>query len=405
LWAGRHFNYDRVVRDPNELDDWPSVAARSALSVGIVALAVAIGIGRFAFTPLMPLMIRDRMVDASTGAEWAAANYLGYLVGALTAARMNRLMKRNLSFALGGVAVSTAAVAFIHTSLAGAALRFVAGIFSAWVLVLASSLCLATLAREGVSKLGAWIYTGVGIGITLAGVLAWLGGAQSAWLLWLELGALAAIGAVYVVKAIPHTSDGPAASVSGGSGPVRGYTGLIICYGTFGFGYIVPATFLPALAHAQVKNPLVFGLTWPVFGIAAAVSVAIVARLLSAVPRRRVWAMAQGLMALGTALPVFTQRLGSLTSSAMLVGGTFMVTTMAGLQLARESVPANPTPLLARMTAAFAAGQIAGPVLVRLFPVQPAQPWGGLTFASALATVLLAGTGIWLWRLDLHQPH
>jgi len=391
------------MRDPYELGDRASITVRSAVSVGIVALAVAMGIGRFAFTPLLPLMIRDRVIDGPTGAEWAAANYLGYLVGALTTRRMNRQLKRNLSFALLGVAVSTASVAFIHTSLAGAALRFVAGILSAWVLVLASSLCLATLAREGMGHLGAWIYTGVGIGITLAGVLTWLGGEQSAWLLWLELGALAAVGTVHVVKAIPHISDDSMGSVPCVSAPVRGYSGLIISYGTFGFGYIVPATFLPALAHVQVKNPLVFGLTWPIFGIAATVSVAIVARLLSTVRRRRVWAMAQGLMALGTALPVFSQRLGSLTLSAMLVGGTFMVTTMAGLQLARELAPANPTPLLARMTAAFAAGQIAGPLLVRLIPVQRAQPWGGLIFASALAAVLLAGTAIWLWRSDLHR--
>ena len=163
------------MRDSHEVDDRASIAARSAVSVGIVALAVAIGIGRFAFTPLLPLMVRDGVISASAGAEWAAANYLGYFVGALIAGRMNRQVKRNLSFALLGVAVSTALVALIHTTLAGAALRFVAGIFSAWVLVLASSWCLATLARERVSHLGAWIYTGVGIGINVAGALAWLG--------------------------------------------------------------------------------------------------------------------------------------------------------------------------------------------------------------------------------------
>ena len=43
------------------------------------------GIGRFAFTPLMPLMMRDGTLSAAAGAEWAAANYGGYLVGALTA--------------------------------------------------------------------------------------------------------------------------------------------------------------------------------------------------------------------------------------------------------------------------------------------------------------------------------
>ena len=116
----------------------------------------------------------------------------------------------------------------------------------------------------------------------------------------------------------------------------------MLCYGTFGFGYIVPATFLPAMARQQVSDPLVFGLTWPLFGLAAALSVAAAARWLSGWPRRRVWALAQGTMALGTALPLATQALWALAASAVLVGGTFMVATMAGLQLAREQASRQP---------------------------------------------------------------
>ncbi|MBU6466133.1 MAG: YbfB/YjiJ family MFS transporter, partial [Burkholderiales bacterium] len=57
---------------------------------GLVSLAIAMGIGRFAFTPLMPLMLRDGSLDAVTGTEWAGANYIGYLVGALTASMFGR---------------------------------------------------------------------------------------------------------------------------------------------------------------------------------------------------------------------------------------------------------------------------------------------------------------------------
>ena len=51
------------------------------VSSGIVALAAAMGVGRFAFTPLMPLMMRDGTLSATAGAEWAAANYGGTLLG------------------------------------------------------------------------------------------------------------------------------------------------------------------------------------------------------------------------------------------------------------------------------------------------------------------------------------
>ena len=66
---------------------------------GIVALAVAMGIGRFAFTPLMPLMMRDGTLSAAAGAEWAAANYGGYLVGALTASWFSSDPRRGLRLA------------------------------------------------------------------------------------------------------------------------------------------------------------------------------------------------------------------------------------------------------------------------------------------------------------------
>ena len=189
-----------------ELEVHHSIGTRPIVVVGIIALAVAMGIGRFAFTPLLPLMLRDGAIDSATGAEWAAANYGGYLVGALTAAHAGRHIVRELQIALLGVVVSTVLVAFMQTPFTAIALRFAAGVFSAWVLILTSSWCLSELAREGASHFGAWIYSGVGIGITLAGALAWFGGLQPAWVLWLEVGLLAAIGTGFVLRALPQVS-------------------------------------------------------------------------------------------------------------------------------------------------------------------------------------------------------
>ncbi len=466
------------------------------IAVGVVALALAMGIGRFAFTPLLPLMLRDGDIGAATGAEWAALNYAGYLIGALTAARVAADLRRAQLLGLWGVVLTTLGVGALGGAWlapGGALLRTLAGVCSAWAFVGVSSWCLGDLARRGSSHLSAWIYTGVGLGIAAAGLLTWLGGRQPARVLWLELGLLAWLGTRYVQRRLPRTAaaatsaadptaadaaaiaaDGAAAPAgtataarsevtapagaataartavtapadaassahttvtapagaataarSEGAAPAdaaaaarnagptpahaaaapstakaaaRGQRMLVWCYASFGFGYIVQATFLPAMAREQVSDPLVFGLTWPVFGLAAVLSVAAAARWLGSWPRRRVWGLAQATMALGTALPLVTQAIWALACSALFVGGTFMVTTMAGLQLARERSPADPTPLLARMTTAFAAGQIAGPVFVRLFG---GQPWLGrapLFWANALATALLLGSALWLAR-------
>ena len=384
----------------------PRPSAWWVVASGALALAVAMGIGRFAFTPLMPLMLRDGSLSAAQGAEWAAANYLGYLLGALSAPRFARQPQRGLRTALYGVALSTLAIAGIGDGLpigVGTLLRTAAGIFSAWALVCTSTWCLGELAQRQLTRLGAWLYTGVGAGIALAGVFAWLGGRQPAQWLWGEFGLLALAGAALVGRSLrgpPATPTRPGAMAADEAAPTRARSplGLVLCYGSFGFGYIVPATFLPALARQQVDDPLVFGLTWPLFGLAAALSVAGAARWLSHWPRRRVWALAQGGMAVGTALPVATPALWSLAASAVFVGGTFMVTTMAGLQMAREQAPANPTPLLARMTVAFALGQILGPLLVRALGAGRWLGGDAMAWVHMAATVLLVGTSVWLWR-------
>jgi len=382
-----------------------ALTTTEVVGIGMLALAIAMGIGRFAFTPLLPLMLRDGAIDGAGGAEWAAANYVGYFAGALTATRFARDPLRGLRFALLGVTLSTLPISlalYLAASGSGMLLRAAGGVFSAWTLVCASSWCLPELARRRVARLGAWVYTGVGLGIAAVGAYVWLGGFQSAAALWLQTGVLAAAGTLWIWRRLPA---GAAAAIAilpskadTTNGTVQGHWRVVACYGIFGFGYIIQATFLPAMAREQIANPLVFGVAWPLFGLAAAASVAIAARWLHTRSRLQVWAGAQTLMALGTILPLASRSLMSLAASAILIGGTFMVTTMAGLQLARECVPANPTPLIARMTTAFALGQIAGPMLVRALDGGRWFGFDAFDAANAMAALLLAASAAALWR-------
>ncbi|WP_018714464.1 YbfB/YjiJ family MFS transporter [Brachymonas chironomi] len=390
-------------RPASDLPDW------LILVLGAMALALAMGIGRFAFTPLMPLKLRDGTLTAAQGAEWAMLNYVGYLLGALTAARFSAQPLRGLQLALYGVAATTLAVAWVGQGLpvwSGALLRTVAGVFSAWALVCTSSWCLGEMARRHLSHRGAWIYVGVGKGIALAGVVAWLGGHQRAQALWLEFGVVTLLGALllhFLARPSPPGTSTTAAPATPSQTTPPGTLGLIVCYGIFGFGYIMPATFLPTLARQQISDPMVFGLTWPLFGAAAAISVAVAALWMSGWSRHRLWAVAQAIMAIGTLMPLLHPALWSLALSAVLVGGTFLLTNMGGLQLARAYAPDNPTPLLARMTVAFAAGQILGPLLVRAIGEQRWLGWDALAWGHASATVLLLLTAAWLWQAS-RQP-
>jgi MFS family permease len=170
---------------------------------------------------------------------------------------------------------------------------------------------------------------------------------------------------------------------------------LVLCYGVFGFGYIVPATFLPAMAHQLVADARVYGLVWPVFGLAAALSTLVAAPLMRRSSPRLVWAAAQAVMAVGVALPVLAPGPVGIALASLAVGGTFMVATMAGIADARGLAGPRAVPLVAAMTAAFAAGQIAGPLAVSAITLAGGQVEQVLLLAAAV----LAASAAWLGLL------
>src|SRR5687768_4753138 len=88
----------------------PSRAAVMVCAAAMISLAIAMGVGRFAFTPLFPLMVRDGLLDSQSGALLAASNYLGYLIGALVAARLRVKSTSLLVLGLVGTVAVTAAV-------------------------------------------------------------------------------------------------------------------------------------------------------------------------------------------------------------------------------------------------------------------------------------------------------
>ena len=377
----------------------PSFAAVCA--AGFVALAVAMGISRFAFTPVLPLMIQAGSADVASGGWLAAANYAGYLAGALSAARLRLDPQRLTIAALVAVALSTVAMGWTASPWIWALLRFVAGVASAWVLVSTSVWCLGWLASLGRAAGAGVLYAGVGAGIAVAGMWCWHAGAVAVApeSLWLQLGTFAVGGIVIVVAAMPRqlANGKQTASVKSRTSSKRDDTGLVVCYGLLGFGYILPATFLPVLAHSVIADPALFGLAWPVFGLAAAASTLLAGLVLAPFSRRRVLAGSHLLMAVGCLLPVLHLSPLTVLAAALLVGSTFMVATMAGMQAARAETEGDPTRALSRLTAAFAIGQIAGPMMSSLLSTG-SEGFGGLMMALCAGALALLASAGWLWR-------
>ncbi|MGH7314208.1 MAG: YbfB/YjiJ family MFS transporter, partial [Candidatus Rokuibacteriota bacterium] len=169
---------------------------------------------------------------------------------------------------------------------------------------------------------------------------------------------------------------------------------LVLCYGTIGFGNIIPATFIPVMAREIVRDPVVFGWAWPVFGVAAAASTFAAGLLARLLMNRRLWSLSHALMALGVVLPVVSPGIAGIMSAALFVGGTFMVATMTGMQEARRVGQGQATVLMAAMTSAFAAGQIVGPLAVSYL----VRAGGGFSEALLVAGALLIASAWTLFR-------
>ena len=361
---------------------------------GFVSLAVAMGIGRFAFTPMLPMMQDDLGMGLAQGGWLASANYLGYLAGALTAAFLPWRGSTLLIVGLLLVAFTTALMSWTTNWSAWIAWRSFAGIASAWVLVSTASLCIGRLAQVGASDKSGVVFAGVGAGIAISGAVclyADLAG-YTASQTWMMLAVLAALGVLATRPLWSAPLVAPPAAPAADPGSSVGSSPqwrLVLCYGFFGFGYILPATFLPAQARELLNDAAYFGLAWPLFGISAAISTLACSVMLRRHDRRTLWLAAQMTMALGVVIPALVPGLGAIIVAAICVGGTFMVITMLGMQQAQTSGGPRARALMASLTAAFAAGQLAGPVFFSLIHEHFGATLDDSLYVAAIA--LMAG--------------
>jgi predicted MFS family arabinose efflux permease len=371
----------------------PGSPARLALAT-LVALALAMGVGRFAFTPLLPLMQAESGLSLTGGSWLAFANYLGYMVGALAAVWLRVPAYAMVRAGLAGTGAFTAAMGLLEGFGAWWLLRFAGGVASAFVLVYGSAYTFERLALERAERWGGVAFSGVGLGIAASGIacalLAALGAGSQA--IWVALGAGSLVLAALVWRTFRAEPRRAAAGVRDAPAPLRGWDAriwtLVLAYATFGFGYIIPATFLPVMARDMLGAAFANQLFWPLFGLAASASALAIARL-GGSAARRVLAAAYLAQAAGVLAPALWASAASIVLANLLVGGTIVTITMLGLKEARLRAGANAAPLMAAMTAAFGLGQIAGPV----FAGYVVEWTGGFAPALWSAALLLAAAG------------
>lgn len=386
-------------------------------ATGAVALATAMGIGRFAFTPLLPMMLHDGVLDLA-GASWlASANYLGYLLGAVLCTLQPWIWRRignppppdPAAMVRGGLFATTALTLAMALPWPAAwpTLRFAAGVASAFVFVYISGWCLAQLARRGRAALGGMIYVGPGTGIVLSGLVAGaiVAANGSAALGWLVFGVLAAVLTLLVRPVLLRgTLPAPAADVAGGPAgsaaatAPRGELALLIAgYGCAGFGYIITATFLPVIARQALPGSPWLDLFWPIFGLGVIVGAMLTTRVALAFDMRHLLAGCHVVQALGVLASLLSPSLVGFVLGSVLLGLPFTAITYFAMQEIRRLRPQQAASCMGLATALYGIGQVAGPPLVALLISWQGSAERGFTLSLASAAgVLLLGAALYL---------
>jgi predicted MFS family arabinose efflux permease len=344
----------------------PDRHAFAAALGGLIAIAAAIGVGRFVYTPILPPMMEALGLSKSEAGLIASANFLGYLLGALAAA-LPTLPGSRRSWLFGSLAISaltTAAMGLTESLPAFLVLRFAGGAASAFVLIIASTIVLEYLAEAGRGSLSALHFAGVGTGIAVSAVLVagMLQAGQTWKALWLASGLLSLAAMIAATMLLP-SREPPArtADILPGGTTDPSLRRLIAAYGLFGFGYIITATFLVAIVRGSSAIAALEPVIWVVFGVAAAPSVALWSAIATSLGVPRAFAVACVVEAAGVLASVAWRSPTGVFVAAVLVGGTFMGLTALGLIRARALAEGDSRRALALMTGAFGVGQIAGP--------------------------------------------
>ena len=349
----------------------PSPSHIKVLFAGVMSLILTLGIARFAYTPLLPIMQSQTGLGDATGGWLATFNYFGYMGGALIAASISNLQIKDTLYRIGLVLalVTTAGMAFSESMWLWGIMRFLAGLSSAAGLLIGSGLILNWLIRHNHRMELGIHFSGIGLGIVLSAVAVDLMASHLSWdQQWL---ALTVIGLVLFIPAwgwLPRPDSSPF-TASGvkmeDRPPPRSWTILLFSsYFCAGFGYVISATFLVVIVEAEPALQGNGELAWLAVGLAAAPACFIWDRIARKTGELKALALAFALQIIGIILPtLFDANLFLVLFSAALYGGTFIGIVSLMLTMMGKFYPTKPAKPMGKLTLSYGVAQIAAPAL------------------------------------------
>ncbi|MFN8677813.1 MAG: YbfB/YjiJ family MFS transporter [Thermomicrobiales bacterium] len=373
---------------------------RQVVLAGMLTMAVVMGIGRFAFTPILPAMRDAFGLSATDLGTLASANYLGYLLGALAAATpaVLRWRRQVMHGGLLLVIAVTAAMAATTSMPIWLALRFVAGLASAGVFVFASAAVIGWFVQQRRPELVGFFFGGVGLGIALSGSMILLVQRVIGWQVWRAewLGA-ALLGVLLVapcLRWLPQETLATATQSQPERAPraiSRPMLLLAVSYFLGGVGYIVAGTFIVAIVSAVPGLEGLGAGAWILVGLAALPSTPIWTRVAARIGRMITLGCSYLLLALSLLLPGLIAQPAAAVAATLLFGANFIA--FGALTVAEAQALAPPQQAartIALLTVIFGLGQVAGPLLAASL----AGPGGDFRFSLVVAGIVVLGAAL-----------
>ncbi len=347
-----------------------SAGKTKVICAGLANLILTMGLARFAYTPLLPLMQTETGLSNFAGGWLASINYLGYLAGALISASVRAPSTKLLLYRVGLVLAVSTTVAMGCTDQVAvwAVLRFLGGLSTAAGMFIGSGLILGWLLQiDGKPRMGRH-FAGLGLGIAVSAFAVW---AMTGWFnysqQWIGLGAL---GFVLLLPAwawtpgVGNSSGTSIGRLEGGNPTARRW--IILFSGAYfcaGFSYVIGATFIVAIVE---KTPTLAGygsFVWMLVGVSAAAACALWDHVARRYGDLKALMVVYVLHLASFLLPILGDSTEAWLLSAMLFGVTFLGIVSLTLAAAGRTYPSNPSGAMARLTLSYGLAQVIAPFL------------------------------------------
>jgi len=375
------------------------------LTAGILSLILLLGIARFAYTPILPIMQNQAGLGVVAAGWLATINYVGYLCGAIIASQIGNMVLKDKLYRLGLIVavLTTVGMGMTTNVWLWSLLRFFAGLSSAAGLLLASALIMNWLIRHDFrSELGIH-FSGLGLGIAVCAIVVEILNHYFSWdQQWYILSAL---GVLILIPAWAWLPPPDTSSVTKGGGAMTDNPPspmflriFMLAYFCAGVGYVVSATFIVAIVDALPGLAGKGAWVFMVLGLAAAPACMIWDLVARRTGDINALILAAILQIVGIMLPILSHSLLAALIGAVLFGGTFIGLVSLVLSMAGRYYPTRPAKMMGKMTISYGLAQIIAPLVVGWIAKGSGGYEEGLYLAAG-AMVVAVGLLLWLRRI------